>query len=475
MARPRQELGRGLGWDMRGDDETAATKPVERKIFGTDGVRGLANAGAMTPAGILSLGIAAGRAFKNGAHRHRVVIGKDTRLSGYMIEPALTAGFAASGMDVFLLGPLPTPAMAMLTRSLRADLGVMISASHNPYHDNGVKFFGPDGYKLSDETELLIERYMAENMSEGFAEPADLGRVKRVDDAGARYIEFAKNSFPKTLSLEGLRIVIDCANGAAYKVAPTVLWELGAEKIELGVDPNGFNINSQCGSTAPKAMQDAVREYRADMGIALDGDADRVIICDERGDIVNGDQILALIAAHWAKQGRLKGGGVVSTVMSNMGLERFLGEKGLKLERTKVGDRYVVEAMRARGMNIGGEPSGHVILSDYATTGDGLVTALQVLAVVAAEGRKVSEVCRNYESFPQLLENVRYAGADPLAAPSVKTAIQAAEARLAGKGRLVIRPSGTEPVIRVMAEAEDARLVRAIVEELCAEISSARR
>jgi phosphoglucosamine mutase len=465
---------------MRGDEgepgaSTAANIAEARRIFGTDGVRGLANAGAMTPAAIMSLGIAAGRAFKNGAHRHRVVIGKDTRLSGYMIEPALTAGFAASGMDVFLLGPLPTPAMAMLTRSLRADLGVMISASHNPYHDNGVKFFGPDGFKLSDETELLIERFMADGPAVGLAEPADLGRVKRVDDAGARYIEFAKNTFPKSLSLEGLRIVIDCANGAAYKVAPTVLWELGAELKPLGDDPDGFNINRQCGSTAPKAMQDAVREYRADIGIALDGDADRVIICDEEGEIVDGDQILALIARSWAKRGRLKGGGVVSTVMSNMGLERFLGEAGLALARTKVGDRYVVEAMRARGMNVGGEPSGHVILSDYATTGDGLVTALQVLAVVAADGVKVSEACRNFAPFPQLLRNIRCRDGGALSAAPVKAAIAAAEARLGANGRLVIRPSGTEPLIRVMAEAADERTVAAVVGEICAAIEAAAR
>lgn len=458
---------------MRGDDEAGSVKKAERKIFGTDGIRGLANAGPMTPASMLNLGVAAGRAFKNGAHRHRVVIGKDTRLSGYMIEPALTAGFASAGMDVFLLGPLPTPAMAMLTRSLRADLGVMISASHNPYHDNGVKFFGPDGYKLSDETEALIERFMADGAGKGLAGPMELGRVKRVDDAGARYIEFAKNSFPKSLSLEGLRIVIDCANGAAYKVAPTVLWELGAEVKEIGVDPNGFNINSECGSTAPKAMQERVKEYRADIGIALDGDADRVIICDEKGEIVDGDQILALIARSWRKNGRLKGGAVVSTIMANMGLERYLAGEGLKLERTKVGDRYVVEAMRAKGMNVGGEPSGHVILSDYATTGDGLVTGLQVLAVVAAEGRRVSEACRSYEPFPQLLQNVRYAGGDPLSNADVKAAIKDGESRLGTRGRLVIRPSGTEPVIRVMAEADDAKIVRTVVAEICAAVEKA--
>ncbi len=454
---------------MRGDDQMTG----KRDIFGTDGVRGLANAGAMTPDGILRLGMAVGRVFKNGAHRHRVVIGKDTRLSGYMIEPALTAGFAASGMDVFLLGPLPTPAMAMLTRSLRADLGVMISASHNPYHDNGVKFFGPDGFKLSDETELEIERLMKEGPNAGLAAAGDLGRVKRIDDAGARYIEFAKAAFPRRASLDGMRIVIDCANGAGYKVAPTVLWELGAEVKEIGVDPDGFNINRQCGSTSTKQMQDAVLEYRADIGIALDGDADRVIVCDEKGKIVDGDQILALIAKSWKKSDRLKGGGVVSTIMANMGLEKFLKGEGLTLERTQVGDRYVVEEMRAKGMNIGGEPSGHVILSDYATTGDGLVTALQVLAVVAPGGRKISDVCRNFEPFPQLLQNIRFSGGNPLASAGVKAAIKAGEEKLGKSGRLVIRKSGTEPLIRVMGEAEDAGLVKSVVGEICAAVEKA--
>ena len=454
---------------MRGDDQMTG----KRDIFGTDGVRGLANAGAMTPDGILRLGMAVGRVFKNGAHRHRVVIGKDTRLSGYMIEPALTAGFAASGMDVFLLGPLPTPAMAMLTRSLRADLGVMISASHNPYHDNGVKFFGPDGYKLSDETELEIERLMKDGPDAGLAASADLGRVKRIDDAGARYIEFAKAAFPRRASLDGMRIVIDCANGAGYKVAPTVLWELGAEVKEIGVTPDGFNINRQCGSTSTKKMQDAVSEYRADIGIALDGDADRVIICDEKGQIVDGDQILALIATSWKKAGRLKGGGVVSTIMANMGFEKYLKGEGLTLERTQVGDRYVVEEMRAKGMNVGGEPSGHVILSDYATTGDGLVTALQVLAEIAGGGRKVSDVCRNFEPFPQLLQNVRFKGGDPLASAGVKAAIKTGEEKLGKSGRLVIRKSGTEPLIRVMGEAEDARLVKSVVGEICVAVEKA--
>jgi phosphoglucosamine mutase len=459
---------------MRGDEGAPAARKAERNIFGTDGVRGLANSGAMTPESILRLGMAVGRYFRNGDHRHRVVIGKDTRLSGYMIEPALTAGFAASGMDVFLLGPLPTPAMAMLTRSLRADLGVMISASHNPYQDNGVKFFGPDGFKLSDEAELEIESLMGEPTTEGLAGSADLGRVKRVDDAGARYIEFAKNAFPRGLSLEGLRVVIDCANGAAYKVAPTVLWELGAEVKAIGIEPNGFNINLDCGSTSTKALQKAVVEYRADIGIALDGDADRVIICDEKGRTVDGDQILALIARHLKARGELKGGGVVSTVMANFGLERFLAGIGLSLERTKVGDRYVVEAMRHKGMNVGGEPSGHVVLSDYSTTGDGLVTALQVLAVVAGEGEKVSAACHCFEPSPQLLKNVRYSGGEPLEGAAVKASIAAGEKKLGKAGRIVIRKSGTEPLIRVMAEGDDQKLVADVVEDICAAIEKAK-
>ncbi len=459
---------------MRGDEIAgeAAESPA-RNIFGTDGVRGLANAGALTPEGLMRLGMAVGRVFRNGSHRHRVVIGKDTRLSGYMIEPALTAGFAASGMDVFLLGPLPTPAMAMLTRSLRADLGVMISASHNPYHDNGVKFFGPDGFKLSDRTEADIEGLMSQDPSKGLAGPDELGRVKRIDDAGARYIEFAKNTFPRLLSLEGLRVVIDCANGAAYKVAPTVLWELGADVKAIGIDPNGFNINRQCGSTSTKAMREAVLEYRADIGVALDGDADRVIICDEKGQIVDGDQILALIARSWQRRGRLRGDGIVSTVMANMGLEKFLKGLNLTLERTKVGDRYVVEAMRAKGINVGGEPSGHVILSDHATTGDGLVTALQILAVVATEQRPVSEACQNFEPFPQVLKNVRYKDSDPLEAETVRKAIRAGEEKFGEHGRLVIRKSGTEPVIRVMAEGEDAALVDAVVDDICNAVAAA--
>lgn len=454
---------------MRGDDQMTGS----RKIFGTDGVRGLANAGAMTPDNILRLGMAVGRVFKNGAHRHRVVIGKDTRLSGYMIEPALTAGFAASGMDVFLLGPLPTPAMAMLTRSMRADLGVMISASHNPFHDNGVKFFGPDGFKLSDETELQIEKLMQDDISAGLAGSSDLGRVKRIDDAGARYIEFAKAAFPRRNSLDGIRVVIDCANGAAYKVAPTVLWELGADVKTIGVSPDGFNINRDVGSTATKKLQAAVRDYRADIGVALDGDADRVIISDEHGTIIDGDQILALIGSSWNARGALKGGGVVSTIMSNLGLEKFLEGEGLRLERTAVGDRYVVERMRETGINVGGEPSGHVILSDYATTGDGLVTALQVLSVVAGEGRKVSDVCHKFVPFPQLLKNVRFTGGDPLSDASVKAAIKAGEDKLGKTGRLVIRKSGTEPLIRVMGEGDNSDLVNGVVDDICAAVEKA--
>ena len=452
---------------MRGDEA-----PLTRQIFGTDGVRGLSNAGALTPDGVLRLGMAAGQAFRRGEHRHRVVIGKDTRLSGYMIEPALTAGFIAAGMDVILLGPVPTPAMAMLTRSMRADLGVMISASHNPYHDNGLKFFGPDGYKLSDRVEARIEALMAEDAD--LAEPAEMGRAKRIEDAGARYIEFAKATLPRRLSLDGIRVVLDCANGAGYKVSPTVLWELGADVKVIGAEPDGFNINRNVGSTAPKTLQDRVLEYRADIGIALDGDADRVIVCDERGKLVDGDQILATIATAMRSTGRLRGDGIVSTVMANMGLERYLAKHGLSLTRTKVGDRYVVEAMREAGMNVGGEPSGHVILSDYATTGDGLVTALQVLGLVVAEGKPVSEVCHRFEPFPSLLRNVRYKGDDPLEADGVKAAIDQANATLGDRGRTVIRKSGTEPLIRVMAEADDEGLVRRVVGEVCAAVEAAR-
>ena len=444
---------------------------MSRKYFGTDGVRGRANAGNMTPDVVMRIGLAAGQIYRRGGHRHRVVIGKDTRLSGYMIEQALTAGLLASGMDVFLLGPVPTPAVAMLTRSLRADLGVMISASHNPYHDNGIKIFGPDGYKLSDEQELQIEQLIEHPSKDSLAASADIGRAKRIDDAGARYIEFAKRTYPGESNLDGLRIVIDTAHGAAYKTAPTALWELGADTVVLGHEPNGTNINDKVGSTSPQAMCERVREVRADIGIALDGDADRVIICDEKGNVIDGDQIMALVASSWAERGQLKGGGLVSTIMSNLGLERFLAGKGLSLARTKVGDRYVVEHMRAHGFNVGGEQSGHIVLSDYSTTGDGLLAAFQVLAEVVRQGKPVSDVCNLFTPLPQLLKNVRFAGGAPLEDMKVKAAIADAEARLGKSGRLVIRPSGTEPLIRVMAESEDDGLVTEVVDGLCAVIS----
>jgi phosphoglucosamine mutase len=444
---------------------------MTRKYFGTDGVRGRANAGSMTPDVVMRIGMAAGQLHRRGGHRHRVVIGKDTRLSGYMIEQALTAGLLASGMDVFLLGPVPTPAVAMLTRSMRADLGVMISASHNPYHDNGIKIFGPDGYKLSDEQELKIEALIDAPSSSSLAASSDIGRAKRIDDAGARYIEFAKRTYPGESNLDGLRIVIDTANGAAYKTANTALWELGAEIVVIGDEPNGTNINDKVGSTAPQAMCERVREVRADIGIALDGDADRVIICDEKGSVIDGDQIMALIATSWAQRGALKGGGLVSTVMSNLGLERFMQSKGLSLARTKVGDRYVVEHMRAHGFNVGGEQSGHIVMSDYATTGDGLLAALQVLSEVVGQGKPVSEVCDLFEPLPQVLKNVRFAGGKPLEDLKVVASIANAEKRLGHQGRLVIRPSGTEPLIRVMAEGDDATMVNEIVDELCVVIS----
>jgi len=439
---------------------------MTRKLFGTDGVRGLANKFPMTPEVAMKVGMAAGRIFTRGEHRHRVVIGKDTRLSGYMIESALVAGFTSVGMDVFQFGPLPTPAVAMLTRSLRADLGVMISASHNAFHDNGIKLFGPDGEKLSDDTEQEIEALMSNGLEEGLAGASSIGRAKRVDDSQARYIEFAKRTFPRTHRLEGLRIVLDCANGAAYKVAPAVLWELGADIVTLGVEPNGMNINLDCGSTAPEAMQRKVREVRADFGIALDGDADRVVMADEQGRIIDGDQILALIARSWSKNDILKGGGVVGTVMSNAGLDRYLGTLGLKLARAQVGDRYVIEEMKRGGFNVGGEQSGHIVLSDFATTGDGLVAALQVLAVLAMEGQKASEAAHLFEPLPQVLENVRFKKGMPLEDARVKKCIADGTARLNGSGRILVRKSGTEPVIRVMAEGDDEKLVRQVVREI---------
>jgi phosphoglucosamine mutase len=446
---------------------------MSREYFGTDGIRVKANE-KMTAETALRVGMAAGRYFTRGDHRHRVVIGKDTRLSGYMIETALVAGFTSVGMEVFQFGPLPTPAVAMLTRSLRADLGVMISASHNLYEDNGIKLFGPDGYKLSDQVETEIEALMDGSLQEGLAEPHKLGRAKRIDDAQARYIEFAKRTFPKNLRLDGLRIVIDCANGAAYRVAPEVLWELGADVVKIGVDPNGFNINRDCGSTAPVLMCNRVKETRADLGISLDGDADRVVISDEKGHIIDGDQILALIARSWSKSGQLKGGGIVATVMSNLSLERYLNAMNLQLARTAVGDRYVVEHMREHGYNVGGEQSGHVVLNDFSTTGDGLIAALQVLAVLAESGKTASEAAHLFEPMPQILKNVRFRpGAKPLESQDVATAIQAGEARLGKAGRLLIRKSGTEPLIRVMGECDDEKLIKTVVGDIVRVIEKA--
>ncbi len=440
----------------------------ERTLFGTDGIRGTANADPMTPETALRLGQAAGIIFRRGSYRHRVILGKDTRLSGYMIESALVSGFLSAGMDVMLVGPMPTPAVAMLTRSLRADLGVMISASHNPFEDNGIKLFGPGGFKLSDEQEGEIEALMRGDLAGRLAAPADLGRASRLNDAAGRYVESAKASFPRGLRLDGLKIVVDCANGAAYKVAPTALWELGAEVIRIGCEPDGTNINRGVGSTVPAHLCAAVLTSGADLGIALDGDADRLILSDERGQIVDGDQVLALIARAWKRDGRLTGGAVVATVMSNLGLERFLAGEGLSLIRTGVGDRYVAERMRETGCNVGGEQSGHMILSDFATTGDGLVAALQVLAVIVESRRRASEVTRVFDRLPQLLRSVRFTGVSPLGAPELKAATADAEARLGDRGRLLLRQSGTEKVIRVMAEGEDESLVREVVDGLSA-------
>jgi phosphoglucosamine mutase len=446
----------------------------KRAYFGTDGIRGEANRHPMTAEVALRVGLAAGKLFRSqDERRHLVVIGKDTRLSGYMIEPALVAGLTSVGMDVRLFGPLPTPGVAMMTRALRADLGIMISASHNAFADNGIKLFGPDGYKLSDEREAEIEAHMDEGLQEGLAGPKGLGRVERVDDAQGRYIEIAKAAFPKKLNLGGLRIVIDCANGAAYKVAPAALHELGAEVIRHGVSPNGFNINEECGSTQPQTMQRLVREYRADIGIALDGDADRVVMCDEKGQIIDGDQIMAMIAGHWHDTGRLTGGGVVATVMSNLGLERLMKARGLTLERTQVGDRYVIARMRQGGFNLGGEQSGHIILKDHCSTGDGLLAALQVLAVLKASEKPLSALARQFEPVPQKLENVRFGGGKPLEADAVKGAIADAEARLNGSGRLVVRASGTEPLIRIMAEGDDEKLVSQVVREIAGAVKQA--
>ena len=434
-----------------------------RKYFGTDGICGRAN-GAITPELALKVGQAAGVVFHRGEHRHRIVVGKDTRLSGYMIETALVAGFTSVGMDVLLLGPMPTPAVAMLTRSMRADLGVMISASHNPYDDNGIKLFGPDGYKLSDEVEHKIETLIDSDMTKQLAKSAELGRAKRIDGVHDRYIEFAKRTMPRNLSLDGLRVVIDCANGAAYRVAPDALWELGAEVVSVGVEPDGFNINHDCGSTAPDMLCRKVREMRADVGIALDGDADRVVIADEHGHLIDGDQLLAVIAESWAEDHLLTKPGIVGTVMSNLGLERHLKSLKLSLVRTPVGDRYVLEKMREQGYNVGGEQSGHIILSNYTTTGDGFIAALQLLAVVKKKNKPVSEVCHRFEPLPQILRNVRYRSGKPLDHSNVQTAIANAEKRLNGHGRLVVRPSGTEPVIRIMGEGDDKAMVEEVVD-----------
>jgi phosphoglucosamine mutase len=439
---------------------------MERKLFRTDGIRGIANSEPMTPETALKVAMAVGESFRNGTHKHLVVIGKDTRLSGYMLEPALVAGFITMGLDVVLVGPLPTPAIAMLTRSLRADIGVVLSASHNPFGDNGIKLFGPDGYKLSDDLEAMIEQRI-DNGPLHRAAPAELGRAKRLEDAGGRYIEFVKQSFPKGLRLDGLRVVVDCAHGAAYKVAPTVFWELGAEVFSVGVSPDGLNINREAGALAPEQMRREVLARRADIGIALDGDADRLVVADERGIILDGDQLMGLIATSLAHAERLTGGAVVATVMSNLGLERYLAEQSIGLHRTAVGDRYVVEKMRSLGCNLGGEQSGHIILSDYATTGDGLIAALQVLAAIVETGKRASEICRVFEPMPQLLRNVRFGDGRPLETAGVKRAIADAEARLGQRGRLVIRNSGTEPVIRVMAQGEDETLLASVVDDIC--------
>ena len=445
---------------------------MTRKHFGTDGIRGKAN-GVITPDLAMKVAQATGTLFQRGEHRHRVVIGKDTRLSGYMIESAMQAGFTSVGMDVLLLGPMPTPAVAMLTRSMRADVGIMISASHNMFEDNGIKLFGPDGYKLSDDIESKIEKLIDGELPIKLAKPEALGRAKRVDDVMARYIEFAKMTLPRHLSLDGLRIVVDCANGAAYRVAPEALWELGAEVFSIGCEPDGFNINRGVGSTAPEALVNKVREMRADIGIALDGDADRVLVVDEKGRVVDGDQLMAAVAEYWKESGKLSQPGIVATLMSNLGLERYLTSIGLSLARTAVGDRYVLEHMRQHGYNLGGEQSGHIILSDYATTGDGLVAALQVMALVKKRGRPVSEVCRRFEPVPQILKNVRFEVGRVVPEEKLAAAVEAGRARLGAGGRLVIRASGTEPLMRVMGEGDDHDLVESVVDDVCAVLAAA--
>ncbi|MEQ8653571.1 MAG: phosphoglucosamine mutase [Kiloniellales bacterium] len=439
---------------------------MSRKYFGTDGIRAKANQGVMRPESVLKIAMATALHLRQGSHRQRAVIGKDTRLSGYMIESAFTSGFTAMGVDTFLVGPVPTPAVAMLTRSLRADIGVVLSASHNRFYDNGIKLFGADGYKLSDATEIEIEALMDQDLERHLAGPEDLGRATRIESARDRYVEFAKRTMPRSQSLEGLRVVVDCAHGAGYRVAPSALWELGADVVSLSVEPNGTNINEDCGATSISALQRKVREVRADIGIALDGDADRLIVVDEKSRVVDGDQLMAVIARSWAEDERLSRPGVVATVMSNLGLERYLAGEGLELSRTKVGDRYVVNRMREAGFNLGGEQSGHIIMTDYATTGDGLVSALQLLSVIQRLGRPVSEVCHRFDPVPQVLKNVRVTGPHPLEDAAVQKAIASGEQRLGNTGRLVIRPSGTEPLIRVMGEGDDADLVNLVVDDI---------
>ncbi|MFN7175766.1 MAG: phosphoglucosamine mutase [Thermaurantiacus sp.] len=445
---------------------------MTKRYFGTDGIRGTANGEVMTAELAMKVGQAAGALFRNGEHRHRVLIGKDTRLSGYMLEQALTAGFTSVGMDVVQVGPMPTPAVALLTREMRADLGVMLSASHNPFHDNGIKLFGRDGFKISDADELAIEALIEGAID--LAPPAAIGRARRIDDARGRYIHAVKASFPEGLRLDGVRIALDCANGAAWRVAPEALWELGADLETIGATPDGFNINAECGSTHPTRLAETVRETRADIGLALDGDADRLIVCDETGRVIDGDQLMAVIAGQWQASGQLRGGAVVATVMSNLGLERYLAGLGLGMVRTPVGDRHVLAAMRQQGCNVGGEQSGHIILADHATTGDGLLAALQILAVLVQSGRRASDLLDAFAPLPQLLRNVRYANGDqPLEDPLVQATIAEVEAGLAGRGRLLVRKSGTEPLVRVMAEAEDEALVSAAVEQVCAAVEAA--
>jgi phosphoglucosamine mutase len=442
-----------------------------RKFFGTDGIRGRTNQAPMTADVAMRVGQAAGTYFLRGVHRHRVVIGKDTRLSGYMMESAMVAGFTSVGMDVVLLGPMPTPAVAMLTRDLRADLGVMISASHNPFADNGIKLFGPDGYKLNDKAELEIERLMEQPAT--LIDAPKIGRAKRIDDARGRYVQFVKSTFPHHLRLDGLTVVVDCANGAAYHVAPDALWELGADVIPLGTKPDGLNINDECGSTAPELLRETVVASGANLGLALDGDADRLIVVDEKGQLVDGDQLMALIALSHHQRGTLRGGGIVATVMSNLGLERKLGAEGLDMHRTAVGDRYVLEAMREMQRNVGGEQSGHIILSDHATTGDGLIAGLQILAALVESGKPASELLHVFEPVPQLLKNVRFNGGAPLEEDSVRAVIAGAESELGERGRLVIRKSGTEPLIRVMAEGDDGAMVERLVDRICEAVAAA--